>query len=99
MKDKHVLVTGGTGGLGLGVTPTVLGRGVASVTIPYYHNQELERLKGILSPEDLAKIQFIPANLTDEGSVENVLNRMERVDVLIHLVGGFALRWGQRTNI
>lgn len=91
MKDKHVLITGGTGGLGLGVTGTVLSRGAASVTIPYYHNQELERLKGILSPEDLAKIQFIPANLTDEGSVENVLNRMERVDVLIHLVGGFAI--------
>lgn len=33
MKDKHVLVTGGTGGLGLGVTPTVLAQDVASVTI------------------------------------------------------------------
>ncbi|MFB2975582.1 hypothetical protein [Microseira sp. BLCC-F43] len=34
MKDKHVLVTGGTGGLGLGVTPTVLAQGATSVTIP-----------------------------------------------------------------
>jgi hypothetical protein len=27
MKDQYVLLTGGMGGLGLGVTPTVLARG------------------------------------------------------------------------
>lgn len=91
MKDKHVLVTGGTGGLGLGVTPTVLASGAASVTIPYVNFHEVERLKGILTPNDFDKIQFIPSNLTDEGSVENLINRMERVDVLIHLVGGFSM--------
>ncbi|GET39818.1 short-chain dehydrogenase [Microseira wollei NIES-4236] len=48
-------------------------------------------LKGILTPKDFDKIQFIPSNLTDEGSVENLINRMERVDVLIHLVGGFSI--------
>lgn len=90
MQGKRVLLTGGTGGLGIGVTPALLAQG-AEVTIPYYSNQEVERLKGILSPEDFAKIQFIPANLTDEGSVENVINRMGRVDALIHLVGGFAM--------
>lgn len=90
MQGKRVLLTGGTGGLGIGVTPAVLAQG-AEVTIPYYSNQEVERLKGILSPDDFAGIQFIPANLTDEGSVENVINRMGRVDALIHLVGGFAM--------
>jgi len=90
MKGKQVLLTGGTGGLGLGVTPAVLAQG-AEVTIPYRSAQEVERLKGILSPEDFSRIQFIPANLTDEGSVENIIKRMERVDVLIHLVGGFSM--------
>jgi NAD(P)-dependent dehydrogenase (short-subunit alcohol dehydrogenase family) len=90
MQGKRVLLTGGTGGLGMGVTPAVLAQG-AEVTIPYYHSQEVERLKAFVSPEDFAKIQFIPANLTDEGSVSNVINRMETVDVLIHLVGGFAM--------
>lgn len=88
MKGKQVLLTGGTGGLGLGVTPAVLAQG-AEVTIPYRSAQEVERLKGILSPDDFERIQFIPANLTDEGSVENIIKRMERVDVLIHLVGVF----------
>lgn len=90
MQGKRVLLTGGTGGLGMGVAPAVLARG-AEVTIPYYNNQEVERLKEVLSAEDFARIQFIPANLSEEGSVENVVNRMERVDGLIHLVGGFSM--------
>ena len=90
MKGKRVLLTGGTGGLGLGVTPAVLAQG-AEVTIPYHTSLQVERLKAFVSPEDFDRIQFIPANLTDEGSVQNAIARMERVDVLIHLVGGFAM--------
>jgi NAD(P)-dependent dehydrogenase (short-subunit alcohol dehydrogenase family) len=91
VKGKHVLLTGGTGGLGLGVTPAVLAQGAAAVTIPYCNPKEVERLKGILSPADFARIQFVPANLVEEVSVENIINQMTRVDVLIHLVGGFAM--------
>ncbi len=91
MKDKHVLITGGTGGLGLGVTPTVLAQGAALITIPYLNFHEVERLKSILTPNDFDRIQFIPSNLTDEGSVENLMKRMERLDVLIHLMGGFSM--------
>ncbi|HLO85364.1 MAG TPA: 3-oxoacyl-ACP reductase FabG [Nostocaceae cyanobacterium] len=90
MKGKQVLLTGGTGGLGLGVTPVVVSQG-AEVTIPYRHPQDVERLKGILSPADFARIHFIPANLEEEAAVENIVSRMGRVDVLIHLVGGFAM--------
>lgn len=90
MKGKQVLLTGGTGGLGLGVTPAVLAQG-ADVTIPYRSLKDVERLKGILSPADIARIKFIPANLQDEASVEQLINSMMRVDVLIHLVGGFSM--------
>ncbi|PLZ99856.1 3-oxoacyl-ACP reductase [Fischerella thermalis CCMEE 5268] len=91
MKGKHILLTGGTGGLGLGVTPAVLAQGAAAITIPYYNPQEVERLKAILSPAEIARIKFISANLAEEASVENIINQMQRVDVLIHLVGGFAM--------
>lgn len=90
MKGKQVLLTGGTGGLGLGVTPAVLAQG-GDVTIPYRSLKDVERLKGILSPADIARIKFIPANLQDEASVKQVINSMMRVDVLIHLVGGFSM--------
>ncbi|MCP6761781.1 MAG: 3-oxoacyl-ACP reductase FabG [Fischerella sp. CENA71] len=91
MQDNHVLLTGGTGGLGLGVTPTVLAHKPALVTIPYTNAGNVERLKSILSVTDFDSIRFITGNLTDESAVENLINEMERVDVLIHLVGGFSI--------
>lgn len=91
MKGKQVLLTGGTGGLGLGVTPTVLAQGAATVTIPYVKAQEVERLKGVLSPEAIARVRFVEANLADEVSVERLVQGMDRVDALIHLVGGFSM--------
>jgi NAD(P)-dependent dehydrogenase (short-subunit alcohol dehydrogenase family) len=91
MKGKHVLLTGGTGGLGLGVTPVVLQQGVASLTIPYRSAQDVERLKGRLSPAALSQIRFVSADLMKESAVEALVNDLERVDVLIHLVGGFSM--------
>jgi NAD(P)-dependent dehydrogenase (short-subunit alcohol dehydrogenase family) len=90
MKDKYVLLTGGTGGLGLGVTPTVLARG-AVVTVPYHNPDHVEQLKQVVPPDDYTKIQFVPADLQDEQSVQQLIDKMPRVDVLIHLVGGFAI--------
>jgi NAD(P)-dependent dehydrogenase (short-subunit alcohol dehydrogenase family) len=90
MKGKQILLTGATGGLGLGVTPLVLAQG-AIVTIPYRKVQDLDRLKRSLSADDMARISFVYADLQDEQSVERLVNDMLRVDVLIHLVGGFAM--------
>ncbi|WGV26863.1 3-oxoacyl-ACP reductase FabG [Halotia branconii] len=90
MRNKQVLLTGGTGGLGLGVTPAVLAQG-ADVTVTYRNSQEVERLKGIISPADFARLHFVYTNLETEASVEDLVNRMGRVDVLIHLVGGFSM--------
>lgn len=90
MKGKQVLLTGGTGGLGMGVTPAVL-RQEAEVTIPYRKQEEVERLKGILSREELGRVKFVSADLTNEAVVEKVIQQMGKVDVLIHLVGGFSM--------
>jgi NAD(P)-dependent dehydrogenase (short-subunit alcohol dehydrogenase family) len=90
MKGKQVLLTGGTGGLGMGVTAAILAQG-ADVTIPYYHEKEVERLKGKLSAAEFDRIRFVAANLAQESVVEQLINDMGRVDVLIHLVGGFSM--------
>jgi NAD(P)-dependent dehydrogenase (short-subunit alcohol dehydrogenase family) len=91
MNGKHVLLTGGTGGLGLGVTPMVLRSGAKSITVPYHNAQDVERLKGRLSPSDLTRLRFVAADLTQESTVASLVNEMERVDVVIHLVGGFSM--------
>lgn len=90
MQNRQVLLTGGTGGLGMGVTSAVLARG-AKVTIPYISETEVERLKGILPAEDFAKIRFVSVDLSNEQAIEQLVNDMGRVDVLIHLVGGFSM--------
>jgi NAD(P)-dependent dehydrogenase (short-subunit alcohol dehydrogenase family) len=91
MQHKHVLITGGTGGLGLGVTPLVLAQRAASVTIPYIHAREVERLKGRLSPNDWLKVRCVEVDLLDEAAVSRMLDSMERVDAVISLVGGFSM--------
>ncbi len=90
MKGKQVLLTGGTGGLGMGVTSVVLAQG-ARVTIPYIVDSEIEGLKERLSPTDFSKIRFVSVDLSNEAAVERLVEDMERVDVLIHLVGGFSM--------
>ncbi|MEL7034632.1 MAG: 3-oxoacyl-ACP reductase FabG [Cyanobacteria bacterium J06592_8] len=90
MKGKQVLLTGGTGGLGMGVTPLVVRQG-AKVTIPYRSEAEVERLKGILSATEFETLRFVSVDLTEESAVKQLLEDMGRVDILIHLVGGFAM--------
>ncbi len=90
MKGQTVLLTGGTGGLGMGVTPKIVAQG-ASVTIPYRNTAEVDRLKQQMSPEDFSKIQFVLLDLLDESAVRQLIEDMGRVDVLIHLVGGFSM--------
>jgi NAD(P)-dependent dehydrogenase (short-subunit alcohol dehydrogenase family) len=90
MKGKQVLLTGGTGGLGMGVTPLVVAQG-AKVTIPYRSEKDVERLKKVLSPSAFETIRFVAVDLTDEAAVQQLVEDMGRVDVLIHLVGGFAM--------
>lgn len=90
MKGKQVLLTGGTGGLGLDVTSAVLAQG-ASVTLPYRQSEDIERLKAVLPLSDFDRIRFVSADLTHEQAVEQLVNDMPWVDGLIHLVGGFSM--------
>ncbi|GEM_PF-2536305 len=82
MKGKQVLLTGGTGGLGLGVTPAVLARG-AVVTIPYQRETNLQRLKNKLPAADFARIRFVKADLYGESVVEQLVNDLGRVDLTL----------------
>lgn len=90
VKGKQVLLTGGTGGLGLGVTPTVVASG-ARVIIPYQGENGVLRLKERLSAAEFEKIVFVKADLQEESAVERLVNDLGRVDILIHLVGGFSM--------
>jgi len=90
MKNRHLIITGGTGGLGLSVTQLSLKLG-ARLTIPYHSLKEVEQFRQNLKNRKINEINFVFADLRNEKKVMEVFDSMERLDILIHLVGGFAM--------
>jgi NAD(P)-dependent dehydrogenase (short-subunit alcohol dehydrogenase family) len=89
MQGKQVLLTGGTGGLGLDVMRVLLAQG-AKITAPYRNEKTLEPLKAAFTTVELENVRLVETNLSDEQLLKQLVNTMERVDALIHTVGGFS---------
>jgi len=95
MRDKMVWITGASGGLGE-VTSRVFADAGARLALTARSPQKLADLKAALAlPDD--RLLLLPANMTDDASVaeqvREVLARLGRIDVLLHLAGGW--RGGQ----
>ncbi len=88
MKDRQVLLTGGSGGLGIGVAKVLLAQG-AKLTLPVRSSKSGESLKQNLSAAE--RIEVVISDLNNESSVTQLVDNMERVDALVHLVGGFSM--------
>lgn len=82
-----MLITGAGGGLGIEVTAAALKAG-ARVTAPT-HGADADSLKARF-PSDAA-LRCVQADMTDLPDVERVVALMPRVDVVLHLVGGFTM--------
>jgi NAD(P)-dependent dehydrogenase (short-subunit alcohol dehydrogenase family) len=85
MTARTALVTGATGGLGTHVTQTLLEAGFAVVGLaPKVHPHDF----------DLPHFTALPATLDSltaaKQAVETILAHFGKIDVLAHLVGGFA---------
>lgn len=89
MRDRHVLITGGSGGLGTAVTALFLRRG-AVVTVPVENDRQADRLRQALG-DDATRVSQPRADLRQEADVQRVIEGMERVDAAVCLVGGFAM--------
>ena len=89
MRDRHVLVTGGSGGLGTAVTAAFLARG-ARVTVPVTDDRQAAYLRAALG-DDAERVAQPRADLRNEADVQRVIDGMERVEAVVHLVGGFAM--------
>jgi NAD(P)-dependent dehydrogenase (short-subunit alcohol dehydrogenase family) len=90
MQDRRVLVTGGTGGLGVPVLKAVLARG-GRVTATYHDDVELGKAEKGLTHEEFASVTFVRADVMVEDDVRRVYAGLEKVEVVMHLVGGFAM--------
>lgn len=90
LKNFHVIVTGGTGGLGMTVVSEYIRQG-ATVVTNYRDSAKMKALEdAVRNPERLTGIQ---ADLTSEKEVHSFFQeyrrKFKRLDVLVHTLGGF----------
>ncbi len=90
MIGKYVLITGGTGGLGRAVTLRCAELG-AHITLPYRNEKEFIQLKSEMDEDLLVQVNGVKADLLNEQDILSVLKEMPRIDILLHLMGGFSM--------
>ena len=85
-RDRHVVVTGGTGALGTAVVGELLASG-AICHVPYYVDAEEQHFAHRSHP----RIKLIgSANLTSQTVVKRIYEGVPKLWASIHLAGGFA---------
>jgi NAD(P)-dependent dehydrogenase (short-subunit alcohol dehydrogenase family) len=86
-RDRHVVVTGGTGALGTAVVSALVGAG-AVCHVPYIHTGEADRfpLRTHAQVKLVADIE-----LTQEAAVARLYDSVPRLWASIHIAGGFAM--------
>jgi NAD(P)-dependent dehydrogenase (short-subunit alcohol dehydrogenase family) len=86
--SKHVVITGGTGGLGGAVVDNLLRRG-ATVHLPCFEDAVPERCAW--AGHERA-VPTVNVSLTDESAVADYYSSLPALWASIHLVGGFAMK-------
>ena len=86
-RDRSIVVTGGTGALGLAVVDALLGGG-AEVHVPYLHAGEAERFP--YRGEVRVRLTG-PVDLASETEVNRFYAGLPQLWASIHLAGGFAM--------
>jgi NAD(P)-dependent dehydrogenase (short-subunit alcohol dehydrogenase family) len=86
-RDRHVVVTGGTGALGSAVVSALIEAG-AFCHVPYIHAAEAERF----ALRTHARVKLMgDVELSDETAVAKLYAGVPRLWASIHIAGGFAM--------
>jgi len=85
-KDRHVVVTGGTGALGIAVVGALLEAG-AVCHVPYRSEDEAKRFP---HREHKSVALVALGNLADEAAVDGFYGGLSNLWASIHIAGGFA---------
>jgi NAD(P)-dependent dehydrogenase (short-subunit alcohol dehydrogenase family) len=92
-RDRHVIVTGGTGALGSALVGMLLDAG-AVCHVPWVKEGELQRF----AHRSHAHVRLTQADLTDEASVAKLYDGAPRLWASIHIAGGFAMEAAAKTG-
>ncbi|HEY7665753.1 MAG TPA: SDR family NAD(P)-dependent oxidoreductase [Xanthobacteraceae bacterium] len=86
-RDRHVVVTGGTGALGAAAVGALIEAG-AICHVPYIHRAEAERF----ALRDHARVKLVEdIELTEEAAVTRLYRGVPTLWASIHIAGGFAM--------
>jgi NAD(P)-dependent dehydrogenase (short-subunit alcohol dehydrogenase family) len=86
-RDRHVVITGGTGALGVAVVSALLEAG-ARCRVPYIHEAEAERFPH----RRHERVTLVAgADLADEAAVARLYDGLAPLWASIHIAGGFAM--------
>src|SRR5215467_9037980 len=86
-RDRHVVVTGGTGALGTATVGALIGTG-AVCHVPYIHRAEAERF----AFRDHPQVKLVAdVELTEEAAVARLYGGVPKLWASIHIAGGFAM--------
>ena len=86
-RDRHVVVTGGTGALGTAVVRTLIEAG-AVCHVPYIHDGEAQRFP--LRQHERVTLLAV-TDLADQAAVTRLYDGVPKLWASIHLAGGFAM--------
>jgi NAD(P)-dependent dehydrogenase (short-subunit alcohol dehydrogenase family) len=86
-RDRHVVITGGTGALGGAVVEALVAAG-AACHVPFVHAAEAERFALRSHPQ----VKLVATTgLADEAAVAKLYDAVPELWASIHLAGGFAM--------
>jgi NAD(P)-dependent dehydrogenase (short-subunit alcohol dehydrogenase family) len=85
-RDRHVVVTGGTGALGSSLVGALLEAG-AVCHVPWVNERELQRFPHRAH----AQLRLMKTDLTDEADVAKLYDGVPSLWASIHIAGGFAM--------
>ena len=87
--EKVVIVTGGSQGVGLGISQAFLGTGAAVVSCA---RKPFDVCPAARSDDERARSMHVQADIRDDAQIDRViaetLERFERLDVLVNNAGG-----------
>ena len=94
IRNRVVIVTGGSGALGQAITQRFLREG-DTVCVPWIVDRERERLERSVDATTRPRLRLEQCDVADDAAmarlVSGVVEQHGRVDVLVSAVGGFAM--------
>lgn len=92
LRNKNIIITGATGGLGKCVTTLLIQQG-ATIAAIARNRDDLVKLQA-KAQDNPGRIEIFPADITKPDQVKSAFNaiyqKLKRLDALVHLAGGFS---------